>query len=880
MEMTTIGAAIYKDIEKNEYLNKLYDNLLYNYAIKLFQLDGIAERPVKLKDVLRFADLLSKSVDMEYTEIHHTWAQEIIALVEDLYGETELIKIYKDSILSSTGNYQGLDLRFKKNPEYRIPVYDPLEQMFFEYNKGRYRIPSEPNKYFFHVQKGIYDHFEDQYVSYSAPTSLGKSYLMRLLIKEKIQKGEKHNFALLVPTKALINEITEKLTAELDNLLQEKDYRIVNSAGALALKDKSHNFLFVVTPERMLYVMSDPEAVPVDYIFVDEAHKISERDGRTAFYYKVIQMAVNYDEKHDHQTHVFFASPSIANPDIFFRVIPGWEQGNDYNVATQYAPVSQEKFIVDFRGNGIYVVNDRKGETERIADLPEDEDLIDFLLKMGKGMRNIVYCSGRDTGVKNARKYAEGLDPLGIPELDELSDTIKETVHEEYYLAELVRKGVAYHMGYLPTTIRMRIEELYRDNKIQTIFCTRTLLEGVNLPADNLFITSKKSGGHELNAVDFRNLVGRVGRIEFNLYGNVYLLCLKRYTKFAEYEALVKEPIPSIQIHFSKDIQPEEMKDIVSQLSTGKVPLFEDINEKDSQQNSKNAFLRRVVNMLLHDIVKGRKSRIITEFQDYLDEDTIGLIREKFSDRTDLFDDDINTSVEQNERLRNAILRNQVPIPPRNPSHNQMLAFLEKLCDVFMWEHFEKFTLGYKNKDGEHSRLRWYSKLVRMWTSGMGIKEIINDSIERCKETGEVWIYGHTQKYDPTSEEAEGQNNQVIGSVLQDIDDILLFRLSNYFLRFSSVYKSLHDGNAPLPDWYEFVEYGTTLPIPIFLQRNGFTRESAIYIEKNNEHNQYVDYDDEENYVLHKALLDCPDSGVRKDAEKVYCNMRELFENE
>lgn len=34
MEVTTIGAAIYKDIEKNEYLNKLYNNLLFNYGLQ------------------------------------------------------------------------------------------------------------------------------------------------------------------------------------------------------------------------------------------------------------------------------------------------------------------------------------------------------------------------------------------------------------------------------------------------------------------------------------------------------------------------------------------------------------------------------------------------------------------------------------------------------------------------------------------------------------------------------------------------------------------------------------------------------------------------------------------------------------------------------
>lgn len=48
MEMTTIGAAIYKDIEKNEYLNKLYDNLLFNYGLQLFGLENVAARELNI----------------------------------------------------------------------------------------------------------------------------------------------------------------------------------------------------------------------------------------------------------------------------------------------------------------------------------------------------------------------------------------------------------------------------------------------------------------------------------------------------------------------------------------------------------------------------------------------------------------------------------------------------------------------------------------------------------------------------------------------------------------------------------------------------------------------------------------------------------------
>ena len=70
MSVTTIGAAIYENIESNEYLNELYDNILYNYGLKLFCLDDLQPREFNAKDAMRFADILSKSIDPEKSEIH------------------------------------------------------------------------------------------------------------------------------------------------------------------------------------------------------------------------------------------------------------------------------------------------------------------------------------------------------------------------------------------------------------------------------------------------------------------------------------------------------------------------------------------------------------------------------------------------------------------------------------------------------------------------------------------------------------------------------------------------------------------------------------------------------------------------------------------
>ena len=90
-EKRTLGAAIFADIDSNDYLNKLYEKILYNYALHLLQLDQKKEPQTfddkEMRDALRFADLLSKSNDPEKASTHKIWAQEIVILLNELYTE-------------------------------------------------------------------------------------------------------------------------------------------------------------------------------------------------------------------------------------------------------------------------------------------------------------------------------------------------------------------------------------------------------------------------------------------------------------------------------------------------------------------------------------------------------------------------------------------------------------------------------------------------------------------------------------------------------------------------------------------------------------------------------------------------------------------------
>ena len=862
MEETTIGAVLFDGIEENPYLNELYDAILYNYGRQLFGLTNLPEKEISVPAALRFADILSKSVHTQNEETHKLWAQEIVALLNALHPDDELIQYYLGSVLTSVSNFRGVSL---KAADYVSA--DLLDRIFTQVSKEYLRIPEAENEYFFRAQKEIYEKFNEPYFSYSAPTSLGKSYIMRTFIREQIAKGRQCNFAIIVPTKALINETTEKLTEVLGPELKEKNYRIVTSAGAMALEEE-HNFIFAMTPERLLYLLILMKDIPIEYLFIDEAHKISKKDGRSAFYYKVVDML----SQRSTPPHIIFASPNIPNPEVYLQLIPDVANRENYKIATKFSPVNQEKFLIDFKRFELHYYNEATQKLTKYCSFPEDKGLLDFVRELGEGARSIVYSNSKDNVVEYALQYAAQLQPLHDSDLDVLAQDIRQDVHGDYYLADIVEKGVAYHMGYLPSTIRARIESLYKDGKIHTLFCTSTLLEGVNLPADNLFITSHKNGG-DMSPVDFRNLMGRVGRIEFNLYGNVFLVCIKRKTKKERFLHLLQEKIVPQQLSLATALTPEQKTGIVSVLKSGQAEIPKD----GSLPPAEYSLIRKVANILLKDIVSGRASRVKKEFSDVLSPEDEAAIAAAFAGREHSLDDDINLSLDQTERLAREIRSGRLHYPAirigGKADYNELRNFLERLCDIFKWETYEYDTLGFQNKSsGAHTKLSHYAFVLNQWVSGMSLNHMVTDSIDYYLATGKGKVKLKGQYVAFKNEPA--YVNALISGMLEDIEDVILFRIANYFLRFSQEYRACFP-DASFTDWYELVEYGTTNPEAVWLQRNGFTREAAAYITE--KRSQYITFDDNDQPRLKPALLECENLSIRREAEQVQYNSPEIY---
>ena len=234
----------------------VYSSLMHEYSLKICS--SICNEPIHESIdkgfALECAVFLSSLRNGPFVEQAWLMAQEMAAMLCSLYQDDAEVKYFSGMVFNNIGNYKGVS---HVCPGYRSS--DILEQVTEEYLKSELAIPGLENEHYFIPQKIILDHFGDSYFSYSAPTSMGKSLIIKEFIRQKIESGCKSNFAIIVPSRALINENSKDLSNTLGEMLHEEKYRIVENNGAAAF-DTDNSLICVMTPERLLRLLNtNPE---------------------------------------------------------------------------------------------------------------------------------------------------------------------------------------------------------------------------------------------------------------------------------------------------------------------------------------------------------------------------------------------------------------------------------------------------------------------------------------------------------------------------------------------------------------------------------------------------------------------------------------------
>ena len=318
-----------------------------------------------------------------------------------------------------------------------------------------------------------------------------------------------------------------------------------------------------------------------------------------------------------------------------------------------------------------------------------------------------------------------------------------------------------------------------------------------------------------------------------------------------------------------------QKKHVIKTLLSGTIVIDKQLK---SQSPDSYDLMRKFAIILLNDILKDRQSKVRSEFVAFMQPGDEDKIRQLFSEKEVQPDDDITVSIDQTESLYEAIAFNGLEFPQVDDNGEfegkELLPFLERLCGIFKWERYESDTLGHVGKDSQkHGKLSWYSVILSQWVRGAGLNQIMFQAIDQKRKHPTNAMFDRTTRkyYDYT--DTLRDRNDVISDVLNVIDKIILFKFSNYFLKVAKAYKEIR-GQDPKDNWYEFVEYGSTNRRAIAIQKHGFSRESAMYILRQGQ--KYIAVDEPE-LRLHRSILECPNKGVRNDADMIQYNIPDLF---
>ena len=820
----SVAKSIFLEIDGNLYLREIHESLLVIYArFRMKQMGFFLEDVnvevmdiVKAKDdALRFADLLSISYGVASSDRHKTLAQEIVLLLGEMYPEDEDVRVGLQTVFQNTGNISNLGM--VKLGCNSIPLSMVAAD---ETDKAILKIPVRNDDYFLWQQKSIYEKFKLKTFSYSGPTSLGKTFLMKLYVKQKILDGVRCNFAILVPTRVLIREVSEDIITEGGGELSSNGYRVETIAGHFT-QEPGSNYVFVVTPERLMYILMSNPDLRIDHLFIDEAEEMTS-GARATYYFKVISMVMSRSS----EASIVFSAPYVPNPSVFLDATSVQRRREAVPFNTEYSPVNQVCVIIHSSSGRVRVFDNF---TKKILDscqlkLGGTANQVLFSLLSQVVGQSLVYCNSKEAAPELALSFSKVIGrKWADTELEEFAEELRSYVHEDYALAEVVQYGVAYHFGNLPSYIRRKVEKLFRQGKIKAMFCTSTLLEGVNLPARNLFIVSHRKYRGDLTELDLRNLIGRVGRTKIILNGTVYMI-VDDEKEERTYHRLLTNPVPAQKLAASPqvDLDGETKRKIVECLKRGDASL-------DGEEFEKVEIARRYALILLKDIIDGRDSLVVNQFSELLDEYTLDQLRMLYQNANIILDDDINISPGQSARLRHAILYDGLRFPPPNASTKDLSVFLEKLCEVFAWDSHEKKFVKSVNERGTHGSLSYYAFVLRQWTYGYTLNEIIKKRIDYICQNGKtISIKRKNVVFDRSD---KSHLNSVINDLVETIEHDLLYTLACYFMRFSSEYRRLRP-DEQFADWYEFLEYGTLDGDAMYLQSLGFSRDCAFRILK------------------------------------------------
>ena len=399
-----------------------------------------------------------------------------------------------------------------------------LQDLYNQSIISMYRSKVRNNNILDKSQKSIIDFYQSLKIKrmlVSAPTSYGKTFIMREIL---YLNQEKYNNVLLVfPTVALLRE--NALNMEELNHDKEMGYNVIKSIDR-EINCQSKN-IFVLTPERAMQLLAQYPDIKIDFFFYDEMYKIDED-------YCGDEMDDSDEKKNPYSEQTFLDEARAKTFRICLYLLS--KKVKDYylagpNLKKEKFGKGMQRYIEE---NNIQIKEIEFEPTKRImvkaynkvidedyTNLPYLEkpgivkihskvndricDVVDYIEKKKYGA-TILYCTTPAKANEYATKLAKNHQGNVIKNerFTEFIEHLKRNYNidgsiSEWSFVNVLEMGFGMHHGKMPKYIQKEVLDLFNDGIFNLLFCTSTIVEGVNTNAKNMVVLNHKKGKKRIN---------------------------------------------------------------------------------------------------------------------------------------------------------------------------------------------------------------------------------------------------------------------------------------------------------------------------------------------------------------------------------------------
>ncbi|WP_144904551.1 DEAD/DEAH box helicase [Halobellus captivus] len=357
----------------------------------------------------------------------------------------------------------------------------------------------------------------DENVVAAAPTASGKTALAELAICRALERGGTALF--IAPLRALTNE-KESEWERFESL----GYSVYVVTGERDLNPRraERADILVMTPEKTDSATRKHDSArysfiaDVDCCVIDEVHLL-DSDTRGG----VLEVTVSRLRRICDPRIVALSAtmPNIEDVAAWLDAPPE----TTFEFDDEYRPVDLHAGVRTYT-HGDNAFADKYRRLYTALDLAEEH--------IRDGGQALVFVSSRQDAVRAAGKSRDEIAkrdvPMGARGDYDFHTEAKKLADDE--LANAAPDGVGFHHAGLAKDDRDRVEEWFKDGKIQLLFSTSTLAWGVNLPARCVVIRDTKyhdplEGEVDISPLDILQMLGRAGRPGYDDVGYGWVVC-------------------------------------------------------------------------------------------------------------------------------------------------------------------------------------------------------------------------------------------------------------------------------------------------------------------------------------------------------------------